>query len=686
MNSRPEISNQQSLADHVQRLGRKALIQGTRGLVVINGQPENWLADFSRHYSFYHLDASSSTDRADRINALLGSERLRATFQLGSTPDYGLLAALAGTLRAGGILIVGTSALPQNEKKHENVPTSPPTANSSIQSQSISFASRRLIRLADRCAKIFPNRALCADIVDENTASDGQTSTAIKHESSVTAPAVNNAAASDTRFHGQYANPIAKSEQNALFARACQQIAQHSSLCLVINGRRGRGKSTLLARVAEHLHQQGEDFAITAMHASALSTYRQYADWLSQRYISPESAEILPSATTLFVDEAASFSLQRLQSYAANYQRLIVCTTVEGYESSGRAFDIRLLPELARIKTNLTMLEPAEPWRWVSPDPLETFTDELLLTNLARSTTKAPLSSSTQTPVSLQEQCNIVGISQHALAHNEILLAQVQALLAATHYQSSAKDLEHLLDAPSLSLWVQEREQQVVAVLLMECEGNIDEELHEPILEKKRRLPHQLLPQLLAQTANEGHALSRNYARVLRIAVLPEFRRQGIGSLLLSSVTKQHDIDAIGASFAADATSIAFWNSQGFTEFHRGYSANPRTGKRAVAMLKALDETTGAVLSKAAIIHQANEVARQSHYTDHSSQPLGRQLCDEDIALLNRFANGQRSQHDTYDALVRLSRIIDLPLIKTEMQSRRSYELELRKCVELYLV
>ena len=76
--------------------------------------------------------------------------------------------------------------------------------------------------------------------------------------------------------------------------------------------------------------------------------------------------------------------------------------------------------------------------------------------------------------------------------------------------------------------------------------------------------------------------------------LIQELRRHGLATALLANVTTRMTtpVDAIGASFAADGHTIAFWKNQGYTEFHRGFRANPRTGRNAVAMLRSFDPTT----------------------------------------------------------------------------------------------
>jgi tRNA(Met) cytidine acetyltransferase len=275
-------------------------------------------------------------------------------------------------------------------------------------------------------------------------------------------------------------------------------------------------------------------------------------------------------------------------------------------------------------------------------------------------------------------------LDRAALALDEALLRQVYGLLRDTHYQTSAADLSHLLDAPDLQLWVLEEGGQTKAALMLVLEGGIDPCLHEAIVSKQRRLPHQLLPQLLAQSANAAIALAPIYGRVIRIAVAASDRRRGLGSKLLRAVESATTLptghaSGVGASFASDAISVSFWQRNGYTRFHTGFRSNPRTGKPAIAVIKCKDPALEPVVKIAATIHDDNQRWLHDDPTEADSQL-------QDAQLLQRFIKGQRSVHDTFAALSRLARQQDmLPLQHDPATSRRRYEAALREAVKATL-
>ncbi|MFK7993463.1 MAG: GNAT family N-acetyltransferase [Granulosicoccus sp.] len=681
MNSRLRISNQLDLVRQAQICRTQAADRGTRAFLVVISPPEGWLEQFAQLCQCELLPCDSNIDRADRISAYLGSERYVAIVQTGPRPDLGLIAAVAGTIKAGGILIIGTSGspeqLPINDHNGEKT-SAPPASSHSIQ---------RFENLAALTALAFPDTVRCIEIQPQG----GKAAFATQADR-IEMPDDDSYKPRSTAF-----NTHAFAEQNRLLAQASKHLADHDDSCIVIKGRRGRGKSSLLARLALHLSDIGIDFRITALHESALSAFHQHASQLAKHYLSPESA-CTASVDVLLVDEAASLSFKQLQRFLTHFKQLVFCTTIDGYEASGRAFDVRMLSDWAHTSKPLLQLEAKQPWRWAKNDALEHFTDHLLLNKVV-----VPQHQLIRYPRDRAKahaaQCQLTHVSQHELTGDENLLASVHSLLHSTHYQTTTKDLEHLLDAPTVQLWIQKLDEAVVGVLVLEREGDIPACLHDAILARKRRLPNQLLPQLLAQTANQSDALGKRYVRILRLAVNSDLRRQKLASRLVQTVTAEYlrphtlsghtqtqpGVDAIGASFAADDCSLGFWRSLGFIEFHRGFRANPRTGKRAVAIMQSFEPLLSDTLFTASDIHRDNELARQSAVVASPPPATSSPKAERDRQLLQRFAAGQRSYHDTYASLRRLSNQIDLSLVQQAGQSVRQYELELRNHVQLWL-
>ena len=660
MQSTATVTHLNQLLRHTMRLIESASTQGTRSLLFINNVSGQELEKFSGLIGSAFIPATSPSDRSDRISALLGSERRSACIQFAQQPDLGLLAALAGTIHIGGLLVVGINI----QQKLYDIGDADSDVSSSEQASLFSNHSRsteRFIRLVANAAADRPDNVQCVSLADTLLMDEGSKLSDLPFFSCITFP--------HTIDRKQLShNPDAVAEQDNLYEQACNHCNTYKSSCVVIRGLRGRGKSHLLARLASHFKNTGVAFSITARHKSALQEFSRSFPSAIDHYLSPEAATG-SSVQTLLVDEAANLSISQLTTYLKIYSQVVLCTTSEGYENAGRAIDVQLLQQWGNSSKHLLELAPRHPWRWKAGDPLEQFIDSLCLykrDNYRLPGDRTPrLATSTATQ---SQHFSVRKIDTEELAHDETLLRNIVELLFATHYQSTTKDITHLLDAPSLELWIQEHDKAVAGVLWMEREGEIPSALHEPIVSKQRRLPNQLLPQLLAQTANDGRALSKQYIRVVRLAVASQFRRQGLASRLLEEVTHSSQgsmngiaamtADAIGASFSSDKGSRSFWQHHGYKEFHHGFRTNPRTGQRAIACLRAFDTCCQMVLDEALHITQNNIKNRAARTT---ISPTCDPLDNVDVNILWRYANGQRSDYDTAAALQKLLAMSPLP-------------------------
>jgi len=491
----------------------------------------------------------------------------------------------------------------------------------------------------------------------------------------------------------------ARQQQDKLLQDACKFLQTHRYGCITITGKRGRGKSTLLARIAGSLCAQGIDFAVTAASTSALSSFHQHFT------LKPHEMNLNPHAINtalapvLLVDEAGNLPVHVLINLLKIHEHVIFCTTVEGYESAGRAFDVRLIQTISASDLPWLDLTPTRSWRWGNGDALEQLVSELVINDTKQFTPNNPSASLTSQPDPGSDDTSVIEISQQQLSDSESLLRQIFHLLRQTHYQTSVQDLQHLLDGNDVRLWVLQHVGDVIGVVVVALEGDIETALHQPIVDKQRRLPHQLLPQLLAQMANSANALSKRYARVIRISIAAESRQRGLGSLLLNTVEAQlidrssGAIQAFGASFAADSISLAFWKKNGYCEFHRGFRLNPRTGLHAVAVMKPCCETVAEVTRKAIAIHRDNQswrdaaesakfIARIKHEHSMSSSYSS---AATDFALLTQFSLGNRSAHDSHAAIARLRAHRLINFSSSEKASQRANDEDLRQQISLFL-
>ena len=647
-----------------------------RALIVIELAPYEWLKKYAMSSGCLMIASDSSADRADQISAYLGGEHHCLIHKLKDPMDAGLLAAAAGTVTNQGMLILATPfRITQSGNKANNEEHS-----GSHHTSAQSHFSARFSRLIAELELRHPTHVRLISYKDSGSSNPPLTSQRATQKIESTPPRL----AALREKH-----TTAKQEQNLLLNQACQHLTDNSPTCVTVVGKRGRGKSTLLARIANWLNRSQFTYCVTALNKSALSSFHRHTDHSSESFFKVAADTLQTQCDYLLVDEAANLPLAVLNSLIEKHDNVIFCTTVEGYENAGRAFQLRFSEQLTLHFQNPLTLSPKIPWRWLNSDPIEELMDALLL-NVSVAAFNAGYKNTSPPPALPHNDTVIEKLSQQALVDDEYTLQEVYGLLRETHYQSSVKDLQHLLDGQGIQLWVlrNKHTNQLLAACLLTNEASIEVSIHQAIVNKQRRLPHHLLSQLLAQSANSTRALSFDFARVIRISVAHSHRRLGLGSRLLRAVElvlfdingTTPKVQAMGASFAKDPTSLSFWQANGYTEFHEGYRKNPRTGLPSAAVLKTPNNCIRETLEIAAAIHADNLNSRSC--TRGSPKSTGHtRLTPDDTELLAQFVSGHRSLYDTYAALSRLSCKHDFSLSSDGNVSRKAFETALRKTV-----
>ena len=81
------------------------------------------------------------------------------------------------------------------------------------------------------------------------------------------------------------------------------------------------------------------------------------------------------------------------------------------------------------------------------------------------------------------------------------------------------------------------------------------------------------------------------WRRIIRVAVAPDYRRQGIARQLINACQNHaelNNIDFVGSSFAMTEDVLQLWTSQQFTPIQIGYSKDTASGCHSVLVSKAL--------------------------------------------------------------------------------------------------
>ena len=365
----------------------------------------------------------------------------------------------------------------------------------------------------------------------------------------------------------------------------------HRGRPLVLSADRGRGKSALLGLAAADLLRQDPalQIVVTAPSQATVATlFAHAAEALASTperlaglsYVSPDrlvQGNLQPAL--LLVDEAAAIPTPLLEAMLARHNRIVFATTEHGYEGTGRGFHLRFKRVLDRQTPDWQELRLAEPIRWSQHDPLEPLVFRLLGLNAEVLPPPPPTAPGWRQ------------IGQDKLAEDEALLDQVFGLLVLAHYQTSPSDLRSLLESPDLDIHLLEQEQSLLGVALVAREGNIAPALARDIWAGRRRPRGHLLPQSLLAHAGFTTAGERSYARVMRIAIHPLLHRHGLGSLLLGKLETHYralGLDYLGSAFSASADLLPFWRKAGLRVLRIGLQRDAASGSHAALLLKPL--------------------------------------------------------------------------------------------------
>ncbi|RTZ73351.1 MAG: hypothetical protein DSZ02_07310 [Gammaproteobacteria bacterium] len=453
-----------------------------------------------------------------------------------------------------------------------------------------------------------------------------------------------------------------------------RHVAQgHTRRPLVITADRGRGKSTILGISAAWLLQQRHcRILVTAPRREATDILFQQArkalpvapatgDGVQYgnsflTFMAPDALlREAPEADLLLVDEAAGIPLPLLEGLIRKYGRIVLTSTVHGYEGSGRGFLLRLGPLLDRIRPQWKGIRLEQPVRWAAGDPLEAFGFRTLLLDAE----PAPLEG--ETPEA--GDCVARPLSREELLADESLLKQLFGLLVSAHYRTTPRDLRYLLDAPNLSLHGLFQREKLLGAVLVAREGNLSRELASAVRTSQRRPKGYLLPQLLATRCQFPEALEMRCERVVRIAIHPRLQNRGLGSHLLRYLVNRARRDGealLGTSFGATPPLVHFWKAAGFEALRLGQRREASSGAHAALMVLGLEPEATKLVEAAAQRFQKNFPLQLGEAFTGLDAELALalrppqqeiRLDDSEAAALQAFAQGRLPYLDAMAAL-----------------------------------
>ncbi|MFJ5481990.1 tRNA(Met) cytidine acetyltransferase TmcA [Pectobacterium actinidiae] len=508
---------------------------GVRRLLVLSGDA-NWCEEQALTLSHQtsgdwlwvseHAPETVTALPVSRVRTLLGREFLHAVFDARSGLDVEALAMLSGTLQAGSWLIMLVPSW-------QAWPTQPDQDSLRWSEQEQPIATPHFIQHFQRQL-----------LADEDVVLWRQ------DQAFAMRPLV---ARSDWQ--------PASGEPTARQQHILHELSVTESGVFVITASRGRGKSTLAGMLTQR--SRGACW-ITAPSRAAADILQQHARadapfWAPDALLAHCHRHGAPDIDWLLIDEAAAIPSSVLSALLPYFSRILMTTTVQGYEGTGRGFLLKFCATLPQWR-GFTLDEPL---RWAVNDPLERVLDQALLFNEPEAFHSPP---QRDLPIPSSALESRIERAEDWLIHPE-RLTWCYALLCSAHYRTSPLDLRRLMDAPGMQIASAQVAGEMCGVLWLVEEGGLSASLAHEVWAGRRRPRGNLVAQSLAAHAGLWRAPILRARRVSRIAVASSSRRQGIGRALIAAQTREAQrqaLDYLSVSFGYQPELWAFWRSCGF--------------------------------------------------------------------------------------------------------------------------
>ncbi len=422
----------------------------------------------------------------------------------------------------------------------------------------------------------------------------------------------------------------------------------------VLTAARGRGKSTLAGMLVAKW--PGKCWVTAPAKAAAQQLCEQSRGkaqfWSPDALLEYCEGQTVTGTDWLLIDEAAAIPAALLTTLIGYFPRVLLTTTVQGYEGTGRGFILKFCASLSEWHD----LRLDAPIRWSEADPLEPFLDHLLLFN-------DPPALIPQAEKELQ--LSLIDSGQWLA--EPALLAGFYGLLTSAHYRTSPLDLRRLLDAPGNMFAAARLRDNVLGAIWLVDEGGLSDGLAHEVWAGRRRPRGNLVAQSLAAHAGQASAPVLRSRRVSRIAVQPDIRRRGIALALLAQQARlavTQGLDFLSVSFGYTPELAALWWQAGYRLVRIGTQREASSGCYAAMAVLPLSDA-GHMMSDSA----AQQLARDWFWLQ-CLIPLDLPFpVSQDAALthadwqeLAGFAFAHRALESSYAALQRLLLHSELPL------------------------
>ncbi len=386
---------------------------------------------------------------------------------------------------------------------------------------------------------------------------------------------------------------------------------------LLVHGDRGRGKSGLLGLYLAYILYRGRGkYYVTSRRLEnvqslfrilikALNTlglnYNVIRDDELIRGIMSSNGKIVYATPwripreinkPLIVDEAASVGIARIRRWYNGIGKLIVSSTIHGYEGSGRV----LLKYINEYFKRTIIVKLKTPIRYYPNDPLEK-----TMYRIFHLDAEPEDIGSNQVFGARFREYNIEDLSE-----NYELLRKIYGLLVIAHYRNEPDDLVLLLDTGYFRVFGLEDEHgRVIGV------AQIRSEEYDGLNSLGKST---LLLNILYRYGLLGGISNLRIARIVRIAVMPSLQRKGYGSKLLRFLEDKYSsekYDSIGAIFSGFET-IFFWLKNKYYPIYVSPRYNKAIGEKNIVVLKPFNKDAEDLVFKASSI-----LLQRLYYASH---------------------------------------------------------------------
>ena len=410
-------------------------------------------------------------------------------------------------------------------------------------------------------------------------------------------------------------------EQQLIFDFLYQSILNKNNFHTLITGVRGSGKTTLMLKLINFLKIQNFKINFSVLNSGEGSLFKKYQFENIPSLTYQNFINFILSTDVLIIEEAASIPLPILSQILSVYKKVIMISTLDGYEGTNQGIIHKLSTDFP-----LEIFSLSYNFRR-NYDNFQKFLENIsFIANNINFSTYSSLQSSSINIISNNISQNINSLTIHLSSfiekpNNESisLLIKINKFISNNHYQSSNQDIFRLLNDPNtfVSLLLKNlnyedyslKNSEIISLVIFSLEAIPNKILKESIFNGSSRPKNNLLPQTLLCHSNIDFPDNSIFLRIQRIATEKSYKKQGYASKLLSNFNDKNLINFfiqnstfskdfscdcsfsnhlifIGASFALSDVVYKFWIKNNFIPVSLGLKKDNASGERSLVVLK----------------------------------------------------------------------------------------------------